>query len=135
MPKTAARLILVKHSLPEIVDGMRARDLRLGEEGRRRCDPLAASLPDLCDQLVAETETLDALVRPLGAGQWLTPTPAEGWTVRDQIVHLTRTDEFTRMSIVAPDDFARVRQLRLHRVMQLRNVPGAVEHREDMRKY
>jgi broad specificity phosphatase PhoE len=41
MPQTADRLILVKHSLPEIVDGVRAREWRLSAEGRRRCDALA----------------------------------------------------------------------------------------------
>jgi len=44
LPATAERLILVKHSLPEIVDGVRARDWRLSAEGRRRCDPLADAL-------------------------------------------------------------------------------------------
>ena len=44
MPQTADRLILVKHSLPEIVDGVRAREWRLGDEGRRRCDALAEAL-------------------------------------------------------------------------------------------
>ncbi|MEO6060713.1 MAG: histidine phosphatase family protein [Thermoflexales bacterium] len=44
LPANAERLILVKHSLPEIVDGVRARDWRLSEEGRRRCDALADAL-------------------------------------------------------------------------------------------
>lgn len=44
MPQTAQRLILVKHSLPEIVDGVRAREWRLSDEGRRRCDALADAL-------------------------------------------------------------------------------------------
>lgn len=44
LPATAQRLILVKHSLPEIVDGVRAREWRLSAEGRRRCDPLADAL-------------------------------------------------------------------------------------------
>ncbi len=44
MPQTAARLILVKHSLPEIVDGVRAREWRLSDEGRRRCNTLADAL-------------------------------------------------------------------------------------------
>jgi uncharacterized protein (TIGR03084 family) len=70
---------------------------------------VSASLSGLCEQLVTETETLDALVRPLRDAQWSTPTPAEGWTVRDQIVHLARTDELARLSVVAPDDFVRVR--------------------------
>jgi len=44
LPVSAQRLILVKHSLPEIVDGVRARDWRLSAEGRRRCDSLADAL-------------------------------------------------------------------------------------------
>ena len=40
----AQRLILVKHSLPEIVDGVRASEWRLGKEGRRRCEALADAL-------------------------------------------------------------------------------------------
>ena len=43
-PPTADRLILVKHSLPEVVDGVRAREWRLSDEGRRRCDGLAEAL-------------------------------------------------------------------------------------------
>lgn len=44
LPATADRLILVKHALPAIVDGVRARDWALSAEGRRRCGPLAEAL-------------------------------------------------------------------------------------------
>lgn len=37
-------LLLVKHSLPEVLPGVPAERWRLGEEGRRRCKPLAARL-------------------------------------------------------------------------------------------
>lgn len=35
------RLLLIRHSAPEIVPGAPARDWRLSAEGRRRCDALA----------------------------------------------------------------------------------------------
>ena len=38
------RLILVKHSLPEIDPAVSAHQWRLSEEGRHRCSPLAANL-------------------------------------------------------------------------------------------
>ena len=45
-------------------------------------------LNDLCDDLAAEHAALDVLLEPLDAAGWLTPTPAEGWTIRDQVAHL-----------------------------------------------
>jgi uncharacterized protein (TIGR03084 family) len=47
--------------------------------------------------LVGDLETeqleLQAVVAPLDEKQWLTPTPAWGWDVRDTIAHLADTDE------------------------------------------
>lgn len=43
--------------------------------------------------LAAETAALDGVVANLTAEQWRTPTPAEGWDVAHQIVHLAWTDE------------------------------------------
>ena len=40
----APRLILVKHSLPEVAPGVTASRWRLSEEGRRRCEALAGKL-------------------------------------------------------------------------------------------
>jgi len=42
----------------------------------------------LCDDLAAEHAALDAIVAPLSESQWSMLTPAEGWTIRDTIVHL-----------------------------------------------
>ncbi|WP_182904371.1 TIGR03084 family metal-binding protein [Microbispora sp. H13382] len=39
--------------------------------------------------LTAEGEQLDRIVAGLDPDQWNLPTPAPGWTVRDQIAHLT----------------------------------------------
>lgn len=44
MADSERRLILVKHSLPDIVAGVRASEWRLSDEGRRRCIPLAERL-------------------------------------------------------------------------------------------
>jgi uncharacterized protein (TIGR03084 family) len=67
---------------------------------------MAASMPQLCDDLLAETAVLDALVRPLDANGWLTPTPAPGWTVHDQVAHLAHFDEDARIGAVDPERFA-----------------------------
>ena len=54
-------------------------------------------MTDLLDQVLTdlahEGEALDALVAPLEAAGWRTPTPASGWEVATQIVHLAWTDE------------------------------------------
>ncbi|MBV8986215.1 MAG: TIGR03084 family protein [Acidimicrobiia bacterium] len=47
----------------------------------------------LCDDLVAETADLEALVADLDEAGWATPTPAEGWDVKDQVGHLAYFDE------------------------------------------
>jgi uncharacterized protein (TIGR03084 family) len=45
----------------------------------------------LLSDLAAENDALDAVVAPLAAGPagWERPTPAAGWTVADQVHHLT----------------------------------------------
>ena len=52
--------------------------------------------PDLA-QLVAELEeeqaSLQAVLAEIEPDQWLVPTPAEGWDVRDTVSHLADTDE------------------------------------------
>jgi uncharacterized protein (TIGR03084 family) len=67
----------------------------------------------ICDDLEAEHEALDALVAGLEAPRWDTPTPAEGWTVRDQIGHLAYTDASARMAVV--DAAAWERQFKIDR--------------------
>ena len=42
----------------------------------------------LAADLVAESESADALVADLTAEQWATPTPAPGWTIAHQVAHL-----------------------------------------------
>jgi uncharacterized protein (TIGR03084 family) len=54
-------------------------------------------MTDLLDQvladLAAEGAALDDLVAPLDDAGWRTPTPAAGWDVATQVVHLAWTDE------------------------------------------
>jgi len=61
----------------------------------------------ICDDLEAEHESLDALVAGLEPARWDTPTPAEGWTVRDQIAHLAHSDVSARLAVVDADAWER----------------------------
>lgn len=50
-------------------------------------------VPGLVAALVEETAALDALVDELVPDDWLRPTPAWQWDVRDTVAHLADTDE------------------------------------------
>lgn len=50
-------------------------------------------LATLVNDLSAEQHELQAILAPLDADAWLTPTPAWGWDVRDTIAHLADIDE------------------------------------------
>ena len=64
-----------------------------------------ADLDGLCADLRAEHAALDALVRHLSPVQWDEPTPAEGWSVRDQISHLAFFDEQATFAVTDPEGF------------------------------
>lgn len=53
----------------------------------------ASDIAELIDDLAHEQEDLQALCARLDEHEWLTPTPARGWDVRDTIAHLADTDE------------------------------------------
>lgn len=59
----------------------------------------------ICDDLEAEHDALDALVSALGPEGWDTPTPAEGWAVRDQITHLAGTDVAARWAVTDGEEW------------------------------
>jgi uncharacterized protein (TIGR03084 family) len=61
----------------------------------------------LCDDLAAEHAALDAIVAGLDEARWSLPTPAEGWSVRDQIAHLAYFDVAAYLAATDPDVFAR----------------------------
>ncbi|MGW6281982.1 TIGR03084 family metal-binding protein [Kribbella sp. NPDC055071] len=62
-------------------------------------------LDEVLADLWAESAELDRLVGGLAAGEWATPTPAEGWTIAHQIAHLAWTDEATHLAATDPDGF------------------------------
>lgn len=56
-------------------------------------------LASITADLRAEQDSLDAVVADLPPAQWDTPTPSPGWTVRDQIGHLTYFDGTATLAI------------------------------------
>ena len=69
----------------------------------------------LMADLAAEHADLDAVVAPLSETEWSTMTPAEGWTVRDSILHLALTDEVAALAAADPLAFERYREQRRDR--------------------
>ena len=65
----------------------------------------ARLLAGLLDDLAAEGAALDAVVAELEDTAWLTPTPAEGWTVAMQIAHLAWTDDQALRAVTDPAAF------------------------------
>jgi uncharacterized protein (TIGR03084 family) len=66
----------------------------------------AAVLAEVRADLAAEQESLDALLAGIADEEWDRPTPAEGWTVRDQISHLASVDEWATTAAGDPTAFA-----------------------------
>jgi uncharacterized protein (TIGR03084 family) len=73
---------------------------------------MADAFRALCGDLAAEHAELDALVAPLSEERWSLATPAEGWTIRDTILHLALTDEAARLAVADPAGFAAYRRRR-----------------------
>ena len=63
------------------------------------------SVDELCADLSAEHQDLDAVVGDLDTQAWDLATPAEGWSIRDQISHLTFFDEQARRAVAEPGAF------------------------------
>ncbi len=67
---------------------------------------------EVAADLHAEQESLDAVVARLTDEQWGLPTPSPGWSVADQIGHLTYFDGAAATAIADPEAFrASVNQL------------------------
>ncbi len=73
---------------------------------------MADEFASLRTDLAAEHAQLDALVAPLAESQWSVRTPADGWTVRDTILHLALTDEVAALAAADPSAFEAYRQAR-----------------------
>ena len=66
---------------------------------------MATDIATLCDDLLAETADLERLVSDLDTSGWATPTPAEGWDVKDQVGHLAYFDDRARESMTDREAF------------------------------
>ena len=64
-----------------------------------------SDIATLRDDLLAEQAALDDLVSALGDDDWQLPTPSPGWSVGDQIGHLTYFDGAAAMAITDPAAF------------------------------
>jgi uncharacterized protein (TIGR03084 family) len=62
-------------------------------------------MDEICDDLAAEHEALDALLRDRPDEVWDRPTPAPGWAVRDQISHLWFFDGTARLALIDEDAY------------------------------
>jgi uncharacterized protein (TIGR03084 family) len=65
-----------------------------------------ADLTMILGDLQEEHRALDALVAPLTQSMWNSSTPAEGWSIQDQIGHLAFFEEQATMALTDPDGFA-----------------------------
>lgn len=65
---------------------------------KKLIEGLAADLRD-------ETRELAAVLDRLRDSDWDAPTPAEGWSVRDQVTHLAYFDDAAALSLRDPDAF------------------------------
>ena len=61
---------------------------------------------ELAEDLTAETTALREMVAGLSEAAWRTPTPAEGWSIADQISHLAFFDDAAIQSAADPEGFA-----------------------------
>ena len=64
-----------------------------------------ADLDAIHSDLGQEHAALDEVVAPLDEASWDRPTPAEPWTVRDQVSHLAFFDELATAAATSADDF------------------------------
>ncbi len=78
----------------------------------------------IVDDLEAEQLVLDALVADLDEPEWQTPTPAEGWTIRDQIAHLAFFDQVAVASLTGSGE-TRFAELMRQTAAGLGPPPGA----------
>lgn len=69
----------------------------------------AAVRDEVVADLADETAALLDLIGRLDGAAWDAPTPAAGWSIRDQITHLAYFDDATLLAMADPGAFARQR--------------------------
>jgi uncharacterized protein (TIGR03084 family) len=82
----------------------------------------------ICADLTKEHQELDDLVADLDETGWGTMTPAENWTVKDQIRHLAYFDDRAKFSATEPEAFKKF----LAEIMQ--DLGGYMKHLENVGK-
>ena len=66
---------------------------------------MAVSVAELLADLGTETAVFDRWIATLPDAAWAQPTPAEGWTIADQVSHLAYFDDAAVLSATDPDAF------------------------------
>ena len=67
-------------------------------------------MDQICDDLETEHAALDAVVANLSEEQWTVQTPAEGWNVKDTIVHLIQADMAASLAVRDADEFQKAKE-------------------------
>ena len=68
-----------------------------------------ADLAAIAADALAEHDALAAILVDIPPEDWERPTPAAGWSIRDQLSHLAYFDGAARLSIAEPDAFRAAR--------------------------
>lgn len=103
-------LLLIKHSEPDIVEGLPAKTWRLSARGRRRCEPLARAIAPYSPDLIISSaeikarETGELLAEKLGLNLVLAENLHEH--EREQVPFLSDADfrENVRLLLEKPDE-------------------------------
>lgn len=66
---------------------------------------MSTSQPSIVNDVAHEVAALDQMLRSLPETAWSLDTPAPGWTVADQVIHLGLFDRRAMWSIAQPDVF------------------------------
>ncbi len=66
---------------------------------------MGQTMQGICDDLAAEKADLVEILGALDTAAWATPTPAEPWTVHDQVAHLAYFDEKALLAHQDPEAF------------------------------
>ena len=82
----------------------------------------------LLDDLAAEHAELDLVVAGLAEADWSKPTPAEGWTIGDTILHLALTDEVAALAAADAEAFETYRQQRRAKRVDLFQTQRGMSH-------
>ena len=67
-------------------------------------------MEQICRDLEQEQAALDGVVAGLSEDEWLQATPAEGWDVKDTIIHLIQADMAAHLAVVDGDRFQQAKR-------------------------